>query len=146
MGICRHTRYHGNVCRLLNAVIMEICPGFVWSTLAVSLNNSVKLHTDRWNASAPCLLVGCSHHDGGELWIECPGGTVSLEHEGARLSGTALPTSAVAVLFSGKVQRHTNLPWFNGDRIVLIAFQTGHLEGLKPAERRMLLDFGFVLP
>ncbi|CAE7393278.1 rpsF [Symbiodinium necroappetens] len=142
VGVCRHTRYHGNVCRLLNAALQAICPDFAWSTLAVSLNNGVKVHTDRWNASAPCLLVGCSHHDGGELWIEQPGGVACLEHEGTQLFGTALPTSAMVVMFSGKEQRHANLPWSNGDRFVLIAFQTGHLASLRPAERRMLLDFG----
>ena len=123
VGVCRQTRYHGNVCRLLNAVIKAVCPDFVWSTAAISLNNGVRVHTGRWNASAPCLLVGCSHHEGGELWVEQPGGLTCLEHEGSQLHGLALPTSASAVMFSGKEQRHANLPWHSGDRFVSLTFK-----------------------
>ena len=48
-GLTRHTGGHLNVCRLINQLVLAICPGLRWSSLTITLDNLCQPHTDMGN-------------------------------------------------------------------------------------------------
>ncbi|CAE7411829.1 unnamed protein product [Symbiodinium sp. CCMP2592] len=75
-GLYRGTSQHQSVCQLFNAFLMLINPRHVWTTVAVHLDFSAQVHTDRQNGSLPSMIVALSHHEGGGLWLHQPDGKI----------------------------------------------------------------------
>ncbi|CAE7531267.1 Spon1, partial [Symbiodinium necroappetens] len=122
LGIHKHTTHHQAVCTLLNALVRSMAAGHVWTTLVVNYDNHTAPHYDRGNSEHnPSLLVGISHHDSGELWIERPGGRDYQLVDGDLLAGDLHPTSACGLLFNGSKQCHATCQW-TGRRMTIIAY------------------------
>ena len=148
VGITRDTRSHMAVCRLLGAAILAIKPKHQWTTITVGLENSTCIHLDRGNSEFhPSLLVGLTHHSGGELWLQDAAGTVYVDTaEQGLVSGLALPTTACAVLFNGRLHQHCALPWKLGQRCVLIAYTVAQHQAATMNHLALLQEAGFVPP
>ena len=145
VGITRDTRSHMAVCRLLGAAILAIKPTHQWTTITVGLENSTCIHLDRGNSEFhPSLLVGLTHHSGGELWMQDAAGTVYMDaNEQGLVSGLALPC---AVLFNGRQHQHCTLPWKLGQRCVLIAYTVAQHQAAAMDHLALLQEAGFVPP
>ena len=75
LGIHKHTTCHQAVCTLLNAAVRTVSAQHCWTTLVLAYNNHTTPHYDKGNSEGvPSLLMGLTHHDSGEVWIEQPGG------------------------------------------------------------------------
>ena len=146
LGMHKHTTQHQAVCTLLNAMVRSIAAGHVWTTLMVNCDNHTTPHYDRGNSEHhPSLLIGVSHHDSGELWIERPGGRDYQLVEGDFLAGDLCPTSACGLLFNGSKQCHATCQW-TGRRITVIAYVIRCHELLLSGTRAYLEELGFRLP
>ena len=110
VGLAKATRGHRAVGRLLSAAILSVCSQHRWTTITVGLDNGTQPHVDWGNSELyPSLLLGLTHHCGGELWVQSAEGETYLDTPQGMLRGVALPTSASAVLFNGKTQMHGSL-------------------------------------
>ncbi|CAE7911822.1 unnamed protein product, partial [Symbiodinium necroappetens] len=78
-GLTRQTGGHPNVCRLINQLVLAVCPGLRWSSLTITLDNLCQPHTDMGNWLGDSLALGLSHHDAGGLWIAHPQGCDFVE-------------------------------------------------------------------
>ena len=147
MGLAKATRGHMAVSRLLSAAILSVCSKHRWTTVTVGLDNGTQPHVDRGNSELyPSLLLGLTHHCGGELWVQSAEGEMYLDTPQGMLRGVALPTSASAVLFNGKTQLHGTLPWKLGQRCVFIEYTVAQHKSVTDADLALLLDAGFVPP
>ena len=147
VGLAKATRGHMAVSRLLSAAILSVCSKHRWTTITVGLDNGTQPHVDRGNSELyPSLLLGLTHHCGGELRVQSAEGGMYLDTPQGMLRGVALPTSASAVLFNGKTQLHGTLPWKLGQRCVLIAYTVAQHKSVTDADLALLLDAGFVPP
>ncbi|CAE7522643.1 CFDP2, partial [Symbiodinium necroappetens] len=70
VGMLKQTGTHQSVCRLLNALVTQIYPAHVWTTVTVNVDLQAPTHIDVANASYASLLLGLSHFDDGTLWAE----------------------------------------------------------------------------
>ena len=147
VGIAKATRGHMAVSRLLSAAILSVCSQRRWTTITVGFENGTQPHVDRGNSEChPSLLLGLTHHCGGELWVQSDDGQVYLDTSQGMLRGVAFPTSASVVLFNGRTQLHGTLPWKLGQRCVLIAHTVAQYKSATDADLALLLEAGFVPP
>eukprot|EP00439_Symbiodinium_sp_Y106_P038374 s5198_g4.t1 len=119
VGMHRHTAAHRAACRLINAAVLTSHSTHRWTTLTIGYNNATLPHLDRGNSEDPehlSLLIGVTHHRGGELWVQGSEGTHYMDTDQGILPGTLLQTSAQAVLFDGRGRMHSTMPWSDGDR------------------------------
>ncbi|CAE7575581.1 unnamed protein product [Symbiodinium necroappetens] len=122
LGIHKHTTSHQAVCTLLNAAVRAVSAQHCWTTLVLTYNNHTTPHYDKGNSEVvPSLLMGLTHHDSGEVWIEQPGGRHYQLVDGSMVAGELHHTSACGLLFSGAKQCHATCQW-SGARITLIAY------------------------
>ena len=121
-GLTRQTGGHLNVCRLIDQLVLAICPGLRWSSLTITLDNLCQPHTDMGNWSGDSLALGLSHHDAGGLWIAHPQGCDFVEVGDTLYAGEVHPTSAQGIVFPGKTAMHSTCPWTGGNRLMLIAY------------------------
>ncbi|OLQ06432.1 hypothetical protein AK812_SmicGene10277 [Symbiodinium microadriaticum] len=75
VGLLKQTGTHRSVCRLLNALVTQIYPAHVWTTVTVNVDLKAPTHIDVANASYASLLLGLSHFDDGTLWTEHEAGS-----------------------------------------------------------------------
>ncbi|CAE7281246.1 unnamed protein product [Symbiodinium sp. CCMP2592] len=144
-GLAKPSGHHLAVSRIFNALIREILPQHCWTSLSVNLNNHTAPHYDAHNATDASLLVGLSHHDAGQLWIQDNAGDVVLEAEGTRYWGMRYPTAGRAVLFDSRRLLHGTMPWM-GDRYILIAYTVGSRATTKVEHIEFLKSAGYQLP
>ncbi|CAE7835805.1 GALNT6, partial [Symbiodinium necroappetens] len=84
-GLRSQTRRYPMVIRLLNTVIHTLCGPITRSTLFLSRNRAIGLHTDPNNhRDVPNYLIPLSNFEGGQLFIESQHGDYSLEEDGMR--------------------------------------------------------------
>ena len=146
LGVHKHTTTHTAVCTLLNAMVRTIAAGHVWTSLVVNCDNHTTPHYDRGNSDRhPSLLVGISHHDSGEIWIERPGGRDYQLVDGELIAGDLHPTSAGGLLFNSSRQCHATCQW-TGRRITILAYAIRCHELLLSGTRAYLEELGFRLP
>ena len=145
-GLTKHTVGHPATCILINAAILSIDRTHTWSSFAVTANNCTEVHCDRWNEPGAWLLFGVSHHDGGELWMEDPAGAHYREHAGNMVPGSHWSTSAVGVTFDSCRLLHATNQWFNGSRVMVIAYTAQRPQTLLPGTAQYLTELGFMLP
>ena len=146
LGIHKHTTSHQAVCTLLNAAVRAISAQQCWTTLVLTYNNHTTPHYDKGNSEVvPSLLIGLTHHDSGEVWIEQPGGTHYQLIDGTMVAGELHHTSACGLLFSGAKQCHATCQW-SGTRITLIAYTIRCHDLLLKGAREFLVKLGFLPP
>ena len=145
-GLCRMTLTHPNTARLLNFLIIHLCPGHRWATVGVMYNCCMPPHIDRGNSSEPNLVTSLSLHEAGEIWVECEGGTEFHEHSGALVAGSRFPVQLQTVCFAASRVVHCTCPWDSYDRVLLVAYTQGHWNSLRTPILEKLSELGFCLP
>ena len=145
-GMTNLTAVNRSVCVLLNGMVRLIRPEHVWTTLVITLNSQVPVHVDNQNARLPTLLIGMSHYQDGQLWIQSPDGTTFEEHQNAMIPGRLHKTSMCCLLFQASTQLHCVRPWQAGDRFVLAAYSIGQFRHLSEPDINALTKLGFQLP
>lgn len=149
VGLSKATKAHPATCTLLNAAVRMIAErhhGYNWTTLVINIDNRTMPHTDRNNGPAPSLLIGLSHHNGGELWLADRSGRHYHEVDGVFTAGQLYKTSACGVFFNGWCTPHATSEWTAGNRVTLITFTIRHAEKLLPAASSFLKEVGFCPP
>ena len=145
-GLARPTATHRSVCVLLNALILLARPEHRWTSLAITVDNTIGPHKDVQNAQEPSLLISLSHHAGGELWVFDAHGSSYEEVDGRMLPGRSIRTHMNCVLLQAASVLHCVRPTTAGTRIMLIAFTIEQHRRLKDSVRKELETLGFVLP
>ena len=140
------TLTHPNTARLLNFLIIHLCPGHGWATVGVMYNCCMPPHIDRGNSSEPNLVTSLSLHEAGEIWVECEGGTEFHEHSGALVAGSRFPVQLQTVCFAASRVVHCTCPWDSYDRVLLVAYTQGHWNSLRTPILEKLSELGFCLP
>ena len=133
-GFYKHTRHFPNVCRVLNQLLLTVCPGHRWSAITIAADNRTSPHRDKWNHDGDSLLLGVSHHVDGGLWVESAGGPHYEECNDQLLAGVLMDIVSTGVLFNGRGSWHATHPWTGGSRVVLIAYVRGHAERIKDTQ------------
>ena len=145
-GMTNLTAVNRSVCVLLNGLVRLFRPEHVWTTLVITLNSQVPVHMDSQNARLPTLLIGVSHYQDGQIWIQSQDGTTFEEHKNAMVPGTLHQTSMRCLLFQASTQLHGVKPWQAGDRFVLAAYTIGQFRHLQEHDLTALKQLGFQLP
>jgi len=141
-GLRSQTRRYPMVIRLLNTVIHTLCGPITRSTLFLSRNRAIGLHTDPNNhREVPNYLIPLSNFEGGQLFIESQHGDYSLEEDGMR--GYVHEVTLPFLRFNAR-RRHMVLPWY-GRRLVLGAFHVKDTQTLSESAQQLLKDLGFLL-
>ena len=149
IGLSKATKDHPATCTRLNAAVRMVAErhyGYNWTTLVINIDNHTSPHTDRNNGPAPSLLLGLSHHNGGELWLADRCGKHYHEVDGVFTAGQLYKTSACGVFFNGWCTPHTTSEWTAGNRVTLITFTIRHADKLLPAASNFLKEVGFCPP
>ncbi|CAE7467848.1 unnamed protein product [Symbiodinium sp. CCMP2592] len=96
LGLSKDTNRSCNLHRLLNVLVQATWPHHIWTSLALSANNTTQLHIDKGNMDAEVLLIGLSHHLQGQVWIEEMGGQCYEEFEGRLVAGNRRSSGTTA--------------------------------------------------
>ena len=145
-GLCRSTMAHPNTARLLNCLVVHLCPHHRWTTLAVLFNYATQPHIDRCNGPSPNLVISLSLHEGGEIWIAHAQGCEYLEHQGRMVRGDRFLNLLQAVRFPAHRLLHHTCAWQHFDRVTLVAYTAERWEKLGLPMHQRLEEMGFVLP
>ena len=145
-GFYKHTKHFPNVCRVLNQLLLAVCPGHCWSAITIGANNRTLPHRDKWNHEGDSLLLGVSHQVDGGLWVESAGGSHYDECQEQLLAGVLMDTISTGVLFNGRSCWHATQSWTGGNRVVIVAYVPGHAERVKDAQLSLLRALGFLPP
>ena len=146
VGLLKQTGTHRSVCRLLNALVTQIYPAHVWTTVTVNVDLKAPTHIDVANASYASLLLGLSHFDDGTLWTEHEAGTVYHEHGGRLIPGYLHQVSGAALLLNAHNTIHAVQPSAHGNRFTLVAHTIGQHLHLSEQDQQTLWDLGFGIP
>ena len=145
-GLCKETVTHPNAVRLLNGLVMRICPWHKWTTIAILFNYETPLHRDNHNGPDPSLVFSLSLHEQGEIWIEDSQGTHMIESDAGWLRGVSFSLQQQAVRFLAHRRHHLTCAWSEMDRVVLSAYTVNRWECISGTIQERLESLGFVLP
>ena len=145
MGVSKTSWSHVAVGRLLNAAVLTTFRGHHWTSLSINKDNRTSPHQDRNNAPGQSLLLGLTHHQNGEIWIEDRCGTEVIREGTATLRGSLYRTDARAVLFDGRNTLHSTMPW-RDCRCIIVAYTVGPFQHMTADQRAHLEDAGFIPP
>ena len=140
-GIQNTTISHPWTTVLLTSILRGADPLHRFSSLTLQRNVMVHMHQDNNNEPGfPNLIVPCSRWRGGCLWVQAAGGAHALDPSSG--PGTMIRIAWPGITFSPHV-KHATTPWSNGDRIILVGFQTKRVCSLQATERHRLYQLGF---
>ena len=149
-GLCKMTKSHASVCRLLNRLIQHLGGNLdrpqYWSTIAVNMDLRLPPHKDSGNFPTSNLVFSLTHHSDGGLWIEDGCGQEPLSHTAASRCGKVYKLGLHSLSFPAHRLVHATCEWKFTNRIILSAYCAGQTHQLKPDQRSLLRDLGFVLP
>ena len=145
-GLCKETLTHPNAVRLLNGLVMRICPWHKWTTIAIMYNYETPLHRDNHNGPDPSLVFSLSLHEQGEIWIEDSLGTHMVESDAGWLRGASFSLQLQAIRFLAHRRHHFTCAWSEMDRVVLSAYTVNRWECISSTVQERLESLGFVLP
>ncbi|CAE6931293.1 unnamed protein product [Symbiodinium sp. CCMP2592] len=145
-GLCRQTLTHSNTIRLLNQLLLRICPHHHWSTITVLHNYRTPVHLDRQNGPEPNLLMSLSFHEQGEIWIEGEDGREFVDCDEGMVRGERHSLNLQAIRFEAHRYRHCTCDWSGTDRVMLAAYTVNRWEHLAGHHLEQLERLGFVLP
>ena len=110
-------RSHPNSVQVFTALLRRHFPGRVFSSLGVFINIRTAMHRDSRNAAQPNLLLALSSFSGGQVWCECPDGSVSRLVQGVPTWGVLLEVAVAPQILDARRCFHCTEPW-EGDRVV----------------------------
>ena len=143
-GLRAACRSRPNSVQVFTALLRQHFPGQVFSSLGVFINIQTAMHRDSRNAAHPNLLLALSPFSGGQVWCECPDGSVSRLVQGVPTSSVLLEVAVAPQVLDAHRCFHCTEPW-EGNRVVLIGFSVD-VSGLSTADDvQLLLQLGFVL-
>ncbi|CAE7363353.1 unnamed protein product [Symbiodinium sp. KB8] len=145
MGDSKTSWSYVAVGRLINAAVLTTFRGHHWTSLSINKDNRTSPHQDRNNAPGQSLLLGLTHHQNDEIWIEDRCGSKVLRAGAATLRGSLYRTDARAVLFDGRNMLHSTMPW-RDCRCIIVAYTVGPFQNMTADQRAHLEDAGFVPP
>ena len=124
VGLRAQTRRYPMVSRLLNAVLYTLRGEQNHSTVFLSRNRAMGLHSDSQNhQDVPNVLIPLSVFSGGQLFVESDEGDTCLDHQ-SKVRGFIYPITLPFLSFDAQ-KRHSILPW-SGSRLILGSF---HIRG-----------------
>ena len=103
------------------------------------------MHIDANNDRYPNLVAGISSFSRGQILVENPSGKHVMQTPSGGVSADLLEVAGTHVLSDAYRFKHETMDW-TGDRLVLVAFSVKGSELLCDADRKCLLEQGFVLP
>lgn len=143
VGLRAQTRRYPMVSRLLNAVLYTLSGENHHSTVFLSRNRAVGLHSDSQNhQEVPNVLIPLSVFSGGQLFVESADGDACLDHQD-KVRGFIYPLTLPFLSFDAQ-KRHSVLPW-SGCRLILGSFHVRGAERLPPGTRNVLHSLGYSL-
>ena len=129
------------VSRLLNAVLYTLSGEHNHSTVFLSRNRAMGLHSDSHNhQDVPNVLIPLSVFSGGQLFVESEEGDACLDHQG-KVRGFIYPITLPFLSFDAQ-KRHSILPW-SGCRLILGSFHIRGAARLPPGTRNVLRSLGY---
>ena len=141
VGLRAQTRRYPMVSRLLNAVLYTLRGEQNHSTVFLSRNRAMGLHSDSQNhQDVPNVLIPLSVFSGGQLFVESDEGDACLDHQG-KVRGFIYPITLPFLSFDAQ-KRHSILPW-SGCRLILGSFHIRGAERLPPGTRNVLRSLGY---
>ncbi|CAE7446198.1 unnamed protein product [Symbiodinium necroappetens] len=149
-GLCKLTKSHASVCRLLNRLVQHLGGALdrpqYWSTLAINMDLRLPPHKDRGNFPTSNLVFSLTHHSEGGVWIEDGCGQAYLSPSGVPRCGTVFKLGLQSLSFPAHRMTHATCDWHLTNRVILSAYCAGQTHHLKLDQRMLLRDLGFVLP
>ena len=149
-GLCKMTRSHASVRRLLNRLVQHLGGNLdrpqYWSTIAVNLDLRLPPHKDSGNFPTSNLVFSLTHHSDGGLWIEDGCGQAATNPTEASRCGKVYKLGLHSLSFPAHRLVHATCEWKHTNRIILSAYCAGQTHHLKQDQRSLLRDLGFVLP
>ena len=141
VGLRAQTRRYPMVSRLLNAVLYTLSGEHNHSTVFLSRNRAMGLHSDSHNhQDVPNVLIPLSVFSGGQLFVESEEGDACLDHQG-KVRGFIYPITLPFLSFDAQ-KRHSILPW-SGCRLILGSFHIRGADRLPPGTRNVLRSLGY---
>ena len=131
--------------QVLTRYVCQISPKFSFS--AVSLFHGIRttMHRDSRNAPFPNMVAPITSFKGGQIWVEdCHGSVPEMTPDGLKV-GKDLEVAKGPVIFDAYKAFHFTRAW-EGERLVVVAYVTDHLDTLKDGEKQVLERQGFQLP
>ena len=130
----------------VTSFVRSLYTGIPFCSVTIREGSMRGLHKDVQNSHVPSIAISLTDHEGGELWIEHPEGTVEREHEGRRVQGKAYSLFPHPAIFTSNLLLHGAMPWTGRRRLTLIAFTPRNVKTLSVELRSLLLTQGFALP
>ena len=146
-GVTRRTTEFPKCTQYWNKFLRRhVGPSEHWTSIAISINNHMKIHRDVNNmAGYKNLLLGFGNYTGGGLWVAGQQGeAIRITGNGEKTKGCVLETKRRVVKFSPK-DWHGTEPW-TGTRIVLAAYVSRATHMYNAEEREVLVRLGFRPP
>ena len=141
VGLRAQTRRYPMVSRLMNAVLYTLRGEQNHSTVFLSRNRAMGLHSDSQNhQDVPNVLIPLSVFSGGQLFVESDEGDTCLDHQ-SKVRGFIYPITLPFLSFDAQ-KRHSILPW-SGSRLILGSFHIRGAERLPPGTRNVLRSLGY---
>ena len=145
MGLRSNTKDRPRSTEVMTRFAKQTRPGFVFTTLSVFQGVKTPMHKDSRNAPYPNLVIPLTRFKDGQIWVQDPSGSIpEYTPEGLRM-GRDLEVSEGPVTLDAYDAFHFTRAW-KGDRIVMVAYVTDHLDIAAESERALLRELGFILP
>ena len=145
VGLRSNTKDRPRSTEIMTRFAKQTRPGFIFTTLSVFQGVKTPMHKDSRNAPFPNLVIPLTRFQGGQICVQDPTGSVpEYTPEGLRM-GRDLEVSEGPVTLDAYDAFHFTRAW-KGDRIVMVAYVTDHLDRATESERSLLRELGFILP
>ena len=146
-GITKASDQFGSILCRVNSWLSMLFPLGTWSSLCISHNELLKLHQDLTNAPGTLnYTVSLGDFSGGGLLLESPSGALRLPlpTSGEMKHFAICDTKSIPLAFDGTLWHGTEE--FAGDRWVVTAYTSRHLEELSAEDVARLRGWSFPLP
>ena len=130
------------IARFLKEQSSDMAKPPIFTSAVVLMNTATGIHRDNMNSPEPNLLVPVSHFGKGGVWIEDDSGNEVREHNGVFINGRTHTFDGKPILIPAKDKLHGTEPW-EGDRIVISAYDLKAKDRLSEGDRRSLIRLGF---
>ena len=131
--------------QLCNKFIREQAPDHQFASFILLNNVKAEVHKDLGNADTRSLLIGVSSFVNGELWVESPDGNIEMKLKDQSIFGNLHPVCDTKVFFDARNSWHATMPW-QGDRLVVAAYNPAFMDNLQPPQLQQLRHLGFLIP
>ena len=122
-GLYHNTVMYPNSALLFNHLVSSCNGEFTWTSLSIQYNLCSPPHRDS-TSSGDIMILQLTYNDGGQVWIEAPGGShfMDVQSRAELVGGTVFSLQGQAIQFPAHSLFHATVPWSVCDRVVLIAY------------------------